>query len=250
MKTINRIIMKRISLKLGLLLLLFPFINTAAYADTLSSPNFYKFTAEQIKSVQTKLLSLKYNPGTADGLLGQNTRNAIVAYEKQNDLHIDGVLDTQVFNHIMQANENNVCMPQASRDVNGYLTQIDLTKQVMSVFKENVLLRIVPISSASGKNFRHPDGHIVKAITPTGHFTAIRHLKGVHHSYLGVLYNPVYITDTGIAVHGEPEVPYYPASHGCIRIPMIDSVWFESIIPLGSDIDVENTFAETGNCNN
>ena len=34
-----------------------------------------------------------------------------------------------------------------------------------------------------------------------------------------VLYYPMYFL-RGFAIHGYPDVPAYPASHGCVRIPM------------------------------
>jgi hypothetical protein len=47
-----------------------------------------------------------------------------------------------------------------------------------------------------------------------------------------VLYNPVFFNG-GIAVHGAPSVPAYPASHGCVRIPMSASRWFYDTVPRG-----------------
>ena len=38
-------------------------------------------------------------------------------------------------------------------------------------------------------------------------------------SPLGTLFDPMYFTG-GYAVHGNPIVPPYPASHGCVRVPM------------------------------
>jgi lipoprotein-anchoring transpeptidase ErfK/SrfK len=38
-----------------------------------------------------------FSPGVIDGLGGDNSRQAIAAYEKANDLPVDGVLDAQVF---------------------------------------------------------------------------------------------------------------------------------------------------------
>lgn len=38
---------------------------------------------------------------------------------------------------------------------------------------------------------------------------------------------------TGIAIHGNPSVPPYPASHGCIRIPMFAAKEFSAIAKIG-----------------
>ena len=50
----------------------------------------------------------------------------------------------------------------------------------------------------------------------------LRHLPqglGFDPSPLGTLFDPMYFTG-GYAVHGNPTVPPYPASHGCVRVPM------------------------------
>jgi lipoprotein-anchoring transpeptidase ErfK/SrfK len=41
---------------------------------------------------------------------------------------------------------------------------------------------------------------------------------GYDPSPLGVLLDPMYFV-AGYAIHGNPSVPPYPASHGCIRVP-------------------------------
>ena len=42
----------------------------------------------------------------------------------------------------------------------------------------------------------------------------------------------------GVAVHGAPRVPNYPASHGCIRVvnPVMDLIWGQNLLPLGSTV--------------
>ena len=57
-------------------------------------------------------------------------------------------------------------------------------------------------------NADHPGRHL--PLLPQG-TTAMR------QSALGGMYNPVYF-NYGIAIHGAPNVPNEPASHGCIRI--------------------------------
>lgn len=45
----------------------------------------------------------RFSPGSIDGLDGENTRQAIAAFEKANDLPVDGILDEQVFARLTQA---------------------------------------------------------------------------------------------------------------------------------------------------
>ena len=50
-----------------------------------------------------------------------------------------------------------------------------------------------------------------------------------------VLWYPSYFL-RGFAIHGYPEVPAYPASHGCVRIPMWLAPKLFEQIPMGSAI--------------
>jgi lipoprotein-anchoring transpeptidase ErfK/SrfK len=51
------------------------------------------------------------------------------------------------------------------------------------------------------------------------------------------LYYPSYF-DGQRAVHGWPEVPPYPASHGCSRVPYWTAIWLHTIMPLGTQVRV------------
>ena len=52
---------------------------------------------------------------------------------------------------------------------------------------------------------------------------------------LGTLYKPLYFKQ-GWAMHGEPVVPPYPASHGCVRTHDWDQDWLFPQIPVGTSI--------------
>ena len=108
-----------------------------------------------------------------------------------------------------------------------------LPEQVAVVFEDTPLRLITHISTGSNKNWcgTKTDG------------TASRHpsrRRGVYKFYrrrsrrlgraiLGQMYNPVYF-NYGVAVHGAYNVPIYPASHGCVRIPMHIAKYFPSLV--------------------
>jgi N-acetylmuramoyl-L-alanine amidase len=98
---------------------------------------------------------------------------------------------------------------------------------------------ILPISSGNGKPFTtlREDGteNTRKAITPRGQYHITRKVNGWRKSELGMLYYPLYYRG-GAAVHGANSVPSYPASHGCIRIPMFAAAQFSSMTPVGFPI--------------
>jgi cell division protein YceG involved in septum cleavage/N-acetylmuramoyl-L-alanine amidase/peptidoglycan hydrolase-like protein with peptidoglycan-binding domain len=87
--------------------------------------------------------------------------------------------------------------------------EVDKTRQVLYVIRNGQVRSILPISTAApGIDF-----------TPEGRFSVYRKKRGYDPSPLGTLYYPIYFVGP-YAIHGSPSVPPYPASHGCVRIPM------------------------------
>jgi peptidoglycan hydrolase-like protein with peptidoglycan-binding domain len=69
------------------------------------------FTAEQeerlqIAQVQTSLLQLGYNVGKVDGKLGSKTRAAIKAFQKKQQLSVNGKVSQQLLEQLKMAIEN------------------------------------------------------------------------------------------------------------------------------------------------
>src|SRR5204862_73261 len=62
-------------------------------------------------------------------------------------------------------------------------------------------------------------------------------LVGFDPSPLGTLYVPLYFTG-GYAIDGNPSVPPYPASHGCVRVPTWVAPYLYRTIPYGETVYV------------
>ena len=99
--------------------------------------------------------------------------------------------------------------------------------QVLYVVRGSKIALIVPISTAG----------IAGAFTPVGRFAVYRKVGGFDPSPLGTLYDPLYFTG-GYAIHGNPSVPPYPASHGCVRVPMWVAPQLYQTIPYGETVYV------------
>jgi lipoprotein-anchoring transpeptidase ErfK/SrfK len=56
-----------------------------------------------ILRAQVLLDRARFSPGVIDGTMGENVRQAIAAFERANDLPVDGQLDEAVFNKLTQA---------------------------------------------------------------------------------------------------------------------------------------------------
>ena len=93
------------------------------------------------------------------------------------------------------------------------------------------------VSTGSGERYCE-EGRCGTAVTPTGAFRFSWRWPGWRESRLGKLYNPVYFTSSGIAVHGSTSVPTYPASHGCVRIPMHIAEYFPDLVDEGDAVYV------------
>lgn len=50
---------------------------------------------------------------------------------------------------------------------------------------------------------------------------------------LGFMENPVFFIGRAYAIHGGDPVPWYPASHGCVRIYADAVNWFHNDVTIG-----------------
>jgi hypothetical protein len=87
--------------------------------------------------------------------------------------------------------------------------EVNKGRQVLYVVRGARIALILPVSTAG----------LPGKFTPVGRFSILRKVTGFDPSPLGTLFDPMYFTG-GYAIHGNPSVPPYPASHGCVRVPM------------------------------
>ena len=101
-----------------------------------------------------------------------------------------------------------------------YHIEVDQTKQVLYRVRRGRIITIVHVSTGAG------------GATRDGRFTFFRRVDGYSPNKL---YYPVYF-DGLRAIHGWPSVPTYPASHGCVRVPMWTAKWLSRKVDLGNKI--------------
>ncbi len=160
-------------------------------------------------------------------------RHALIAFQKIEGRKRTGILTAEELNAIRTAHQ-----PTAMEAGVAHI-EVDLQRQVLFlVDSEGLVSHILPVSSGSGQLYTQ-DGVTQRAVTPLGHYKIERKILGWRKSALGLLYYPNYFHG-GFAIHGNPSVPAYPASHGCIRIPMFASQEFSTIATVGMDVLVHN----------
>jgi peptidoglycan hydrolase-like protein with peptidoglycan-binding domain len=183
------------------------------------------------QGLEQRLASLHFDV-TPDGVMDDNTRQALIAVQKLAGLPRTGKPTPDVINALASFTPP----PPLKPDGGPTRVELDLGRQVLFLYVNGSLNKILPISSGSGKRYCE-EGKCGIATTPRGSFRIERRINGWRKSDLGRLYNPLYFTG-GIAIHGFPTVPPTPASHGCVRIPMGSADTFPTLVADGTPVFV------------
>lgn len=187
--------------------------------------------AQDVGATQQRLTELRYYVASVDGKTSATTRSAVMAFQKVNGLKVDGAIGPQTAAALASASAPSLRGGPPNR------IEVDLTKQVLYFVQNDQLVRVMPVSSGNGKTYRTSSGGRARANTPVGTFHIGRRIRGVRVADLGTLHNPLYFYG-GYAIHGSTSVPNYPASHGCIRVSLADSLWLFARAPLGTTVIV------------
>jgi peptidoglycan hydrolase-like protein with peptidoglycan-binding domain len=219
---------------------------------------------DDVKMLQERLVDLGFDPGPADGIFGTLTTQSVWAFEKlvlkTPRTEASGAITIDSWD-LLRDPELTIA-PRRSTNGQADHTEVYLPEQVMIVFHQDKPALISHISSgeinpdgspkeycetatydtdAQGRELEEPVTKEVCALskTPGGVFTYDRQVTGKRVSPLGGMWDPVYF-NYGIAVHGAENVPNRPASHGCVRLPMHISSYFQDVVDIGERILVWN----------
>ncbi len=144
----------------------------------------------------------------ADSTFGADTLEAVYALQKLTGLSRSGSMSIAAWRALGRSE------PPQPR-LHGSYIEIDKTKQVLYVVRNGTVTLIVPVSTGATGN------------TPIGVFHVYSRVPGG-----AVMYYSSYFTGA-FAIHGYVSVPPYPASHGCVRIPMWLATHVYGLISLG-----------------
>jgi len=128
---------------------------------------------------------------------------SVYAFQKVQGLERTGSVDS-----VFWAQLENPHVPAPKYTSPADHIEVDKTHQVLYLVRDGKIALISPVSTAG----------IAGYYTPEGRFAIYRKVTGYDTSPLGVLLDPMYFVG-GYAIHGNPSVPPYPASHGCVRVP-------------------------------
>ncbi len=187
----------------------------------------------QVKLLQKRLRLTSYVAGNPDGNFNDKTLQGVYAFEKSNRLARDGVVTPAQLTQILTSKR-----PKTPKHPGKRYIHIDVSKQILYEVHGGRVFKTIPVSTGN-EEYYEIDGERYKAHTPRGSYTVVRKIPGKRVSRLGELWWPNYYVG-GYAIHGSPSVPTYPASHGCVRIPMFVTQSFYERNPVGVPVYVQD----------
>jgi len=192
--------------------------------------------SSNVRVAQQRLLDLGFWLQSVDGAYGLSTQQAVMAYQKYFGLTSSGKIDGATAQRLSYPN----CRPMAGTN-SGTLMEVDKGKQLGIFIKDGKLLWILNVSTGGNYFYEDEINGVVyrdKAYTDVGNFNIYRVSdQARYEGSLGSMYRPRFLV-RGIAVHGAPNIPNYPASHGCIRVSnsAMDMIWATNLLPMGGRV--------------
>jgi peptidoglycan hydrolase-like protein with peptidoglycan-binding domain len=161
----------------------------------------------RVRALQQRLIALGYLPtDAADAAFGMRTWHAVVAFQGWQQLRRDGIVGARTRSALASARRPRPWLPLARG------LALDLQRQVLLVVDGGRTVRVVHISSAR-------PGYV----TPRGRFRVDRRER-LSWSAAYQVWMPYALYFSGdYAIHGFGLVPPYPASHGCVRMPLSEA---------------------------
>jgi peptidoglycan hydrolase-like protein with peptidoglycan-binding domain len=167
-----------------------------------------------VVALEQRLRELRYAIRDEHGVFDDDDWQAVVAFQDVNRLAPTGEVTPALWARLSAAGT-----PPAR--YGGDHVEVDKARQVLFLVRGGKVALITHVSTGATGN------------TPLG----LWHVYSKVPGWSWVLWYPSYFL-RGFAIHGYPSVPNYPASHGCVRIPMWLAPSLYSQIPMGSSIYV------------
>jgi peptidoglycan hydrolase-like protein with peptidoglycan-binding domain len=171
-----------------------------------------------VRLVQSRLAGLRYAVSRS-GSFDASTARAVVAYRKVRGMSRVAVASRSVVRGLLARRGSF----KARHPEHGKHVEVDLSRQVLALLRGGRVYRIYGVSSG-------------KASTPTvlGRFRI--YSKTIGTNALGMVDASYFIG--GYAIHGYVSVPTFPASHGCVRVPIPNALSIYHWLRLGDRVDV------------
>jgi PKD repeat protein len=166
-----------------------------------------------VYELDRRLHELHFALGRVDGYYGMDDMDAVTAFQKLHGLPRTGTVDARVWRELQRAQ-----IPRARYP--GTHVEVSKGRQVLLLVRNGQVTLVVPVSTGATGN------------TPLGHWRVYSRVPG--YNAKAMYYSSFFVG--GFAIHGYASVPPYPASHGCVRIPLWVAYRVYSLIGYGTPV--------------
>jgi hypothetical protein len=150
-----------------------------------------------VRALKQQLWQLRYALPSVDAGFGYKTYEAVVAFQKVHRMARTGRVGRAFWRALWRTSA------PGPRVRHGNYLEVDKSRQVLMEIRAGRVERVIHVSTGATGN------------TPLGTWRVYSEIAG----WSWVLWQPMYFL-RGFAIHGYPSVPPWPASHGCVRVPM------------------------------
>lgn len=179
------------------------------------------------RSVQQRLADLGYlQPGNVDGKAGPATATAITGFQKWQGLDRTGVADAKTRAALSRA-QLPTPITKGPADPKGRRIEILLDRQLVLAIQDDEVVRAIDASTGKPSTPTPPGSFKIYGQFPKWWSVPFREWLLFASAFNG-----------GIAMHQYPDVPAYPASHGCVRMTQYDAPWLFKFVSVGTPVRV------------
>jgi hypothetical protein len=175
-----------------------------------------------VRGLARELAALRFRVPGASASFGYELLDSVVAFQKAYGLPRTGVVGPETWRALARVEplEPRYRRPAAH-------IEVDKTRQILLDVRGGRVVAVLPVSTGATGN------------TPEGKHQ-IRWKAPATTTWLGpaILYRTLTFFGNSFAIHGFPSVPPYPASHGCVRIPIWAADWLYNRSPVGETVYV------------
>jgi hypothetical protein len=176
-----------------------------------------------VRRLQRALAALGYLPRSGvDGRMGDQTRFAVVAFQKWERLHADGIVGPRT-----KAALETAVRPVPRTRGAGRRVEVLLDRQLALYVVDGRVERTLTVSTGAAGD-----------ATPAGRFSVLRKERESWSIPYQVWLPWASYFVGGVAFHESDDVPARRASHGCVRVPRYDAKWLYRHLPVGTRVTV------------
>jgi hypothetical protein len=178
-------------------------------------------TGPDVLALRARLAQLHVHVPGPSTTFGYELYDSVIAFQKARGLDRTGTVDEATWRALSVD-----AVPVPRYRGKGLHIEVSKSRQILMVVRDGQTVWYLPVSSGAG------------GITPVGNYRILWKALATT-TWLGpaILYRTMTF-HTHYAIHGFPSVPTYPASHGCVRIPIWLADWLYQQSTVGEPVYV------------